>query len=74
MFINISIKYIGATYAAIIGALEPVTALIISILVFHEVFTFRIAVGALLIVIAVTLVVSGNRLFAGLKRRLTFFL
>lgn len=69
MFINISIKYIGATYAAIIGALEPVTALLIGILVFNETFTFRIATGALLIVLAVTLVVSGNTIIAGFKRR-----
>lgn len=61
LFINISIKHIGATYAAIIGALEPVTALLIGILVFGETFTTRIAMGALLIVLAVTLVVSGNR-------------
>lgn len=72
LFINISIKHIGATYAAIIGALEPVTALLIGISVFHEAFTFRIAAGALLIVIAVTLVVSGNTIIAGFKKRVTF--
>ncbi|MDH6306680.1 drug/metabolite transporter (DMT)-like permease [Parabacteroides sp. PF5-5] len=71
MFINISIKYIGATYAAIIGALDPVTALLIGVLVFYEAFTFRIAMGAFLIVIAVTLVVSGNTIIAGFKRRVT---
>ena len=69
MFINISIKYIGATYAAIIGALEPVTALAIGILVFHEKFTFRIALGALLILIAVTFVVSGKTLITSLFSR-----
>ncbi len=68
MFINISIKNIGATYVAIIGALEPVTALVIGILVFHEVFTFRIAVGALLILVAVTLVVSGKTMVMGLLK------
>lgn len=72
MFIHISIKHIGATYAALIGALEPVTALLIGILVFHEAFTFRIAVGALLIVLAVMLVVSENTIIAGIKRRVTF--
>lgn len=72
MFINISIKHIGATYTAIIGALEPVTALLIGILVFHEAFTFRIAVGTLLIVVAVTLVVSEKSIIVGFKRRVTF--
>lgn len=68
LFINISIKHIGATYAAIIGALEPVTALLIGILVFHETFTFRIALGASLILVAVTLVVSGKSIPAGLHK------
>ena len=68
MFINISIKYIGATYAAIIGALEPVTALLIGIFVFNENFTFRIGLGALMILVAVTLVVSGDSITDGFKR------
>ena len=70
MFINISIKYIGATYAAIIGALEPVTALLIGIFVFYEQFTLRIGMGALLILVAVTLVVSGESVTDGFKKLL----
>ncbi len=68
LFINISIKNIGPTYAAILGALEPVTALAIGIFVFHERITPRIAVGALLILVAVILVVSGQSIFAGFGR------
>ena len=68
LFINISIKAIGSTYAAIIGALEPVTALMIGVFVFGESFTLRIAVGALLIVFAVILVVSQNVVVTGLKK------
>ncbi|MDL2227404.1 DMT family transporter [Odoribacter sp. OttesenSCG-928-L07] len=64
LFINISIKNIGPTFAAIFGALEPVTALIIGVFVFHEAITVRIVIGALLILIAVTLVVSGNNILA----------
>ncbi len=60
VFINVSVKHIGATNVAILGALEPVTALLIGILVFHEAFTLRIAVGVLLILMAVMLVVSGK--------------
>lgn len=72
--INISVKYIGATSASIIGALEPVTALIIGILVFHETFTFRIAIGALLIIAAVIFVLSENIIIASLinlKKKIT---
>lgn len=69
LFINISIKNIGPTYAAIIGALEPVTALMIGIFVFHETITIRIAFGALLILIAVTLVVSGNTIVENFRKR-----
>lgn len=60
--INISIKNIGPTNAAIFGALEPVTALIIGIFIFHETITIRIVSGALLILIAVTLLISANKI------------
>ena len=53
LFINISIKNIGPTYSAILGALEPVTALCIGVLAFHETMTPRIAAGCLLIMVAV---------------------
>lgn len=58
LFINIAIKDIGPTYSAIIGALEPVTALVIGVTVFGESITPRIVTGALLIFVAVTLIVS----------------
>lgn len=56
-FMNISINAIGSTPAAIMGALEPVTAVVIGVLVFHESFTLRLAVGIVLILLGVTLVV-----------------
>lgn len=58
LFINISIKSIGPTYSAIIGALEPVTALVIGVMVFGEQLTGRIIVGALLIFTSVILIVA----------------
>lgn len=58
LFINVAIKTIGPTYSAILGALEPVTALFIGVTVFGETLTVRIAIGALLILIAVTAIVS----------------
>lgn len=58
LFINISIKSIGPTYSAIIGALEPVTALVIGVMVFGEQLTGRIVVGVLLIFTSVILIVA----------------
>lgn len=56
----VSIHLIGSTHASILGALEPVTALFIGVLVFHEGFTSRIALGIVLVLFAVTLIVVGN--------------
>lgn len=58
LFINVAIKTIGPTYSAILGALEPVTALVIGVAVFGEALTVRIVIGALLIFIAVIAIVS----------------
>lgn len=46
-------KYVGATPTAILGALEPMTAVLIGIFVFNEAFGLRLAVGILLILSAV---------------------
>ena len=56
-------KYIGSTPTAILGALEPTTAVLIGILVFGEPFGPRLLVGIVLILAAVTLVVltTGRR-------------
>lgn len=62
VFIAIAIREIGSTPTAIMGALEPVTALIIGILIFGEAFSLRLAVGIVLILTAVTLIVLGKSL------------
>lgn len=49
-------KYIGSTPTAIIGALEPLTAVLIGIFMFGEVFTVRLAFGILLISSAVFII------------------
>ena len=46
-------KYIGATPTAILGALEPLTAVLIGIYVFNEAFGLRLAIGIVLILSAV---------------------
>lgn len=55
--INIAIKLIGATPTAIMGAIEPLTAVAISCLLFGEAFTLRLAVGIVLILSAVILII-----------------
>lgn len=55
--INIAIKSVGATPTAIMGALEPLTAVVISCTLFGEEFTIRLATGIALILTAVMLVI-----------------
>lgn len=52
-----SIKYIGATQASVLGAMEPVTAVIVGIAVFGEVFSISIAIGITLIISAVIILI-----------------
>lgn len=54
---TIAIKLIGPTLSAILGALEPVTAVLIGVFVFGEAMTLRIAAGILLILASVLLIV-----------------
>lgn len=50
-------KYLGSTPTAILGALEPMTAVLIGVFVFAEPFSPRLLLGIVLILAAVTLVV-----------------
>lgn len=56
-FINIAIEHIGSTPTAIMGAVEPVTAVCIGVLIFGESFTLRLAIGIVFILSAVILLV-----------------
>lgn len=60
--IAVAIREIGSTPTAIMGALEPVTALIIGIFIFGEAFSLRLGIGIVLILTAVTLIVLGKSL------------
>lgn len=53
-------KYIGSTPTAILGALEPTTAVLIGAFVFAEPFSLRLLLGIVLILAAVTIVVLGK--------------
>ncbi|MBR4505798.1 MAG: DMT family transporter [Bacteroidales bacterium] len=50
-------KYLGSTPTAILGALEPTTAVLIGVFVFSEPFTLRLLLGIVLILAAVVFVV-----------------
>ena len=60
--LSLAIHYIGSTPTAILGALEPVTALFFGVLLFHEKLTPRLMVGILMIITAVTLIIIGKSL------------
>lgn len=57
-----AIRLIGSTPTAILGALEPVTALFFGVAVFGERLTPRIMAGVALILVAVTLIIAGKSL------------
>lgn len=57
-----AIKYIGSTPTAILGALEPVVAVMVSVLMFHEKFTVNLLIGIILILLGVILnVIADNK-------------
>lgn len=56
----VSVREVGSTPTAIMGAVEPVTAVIIGVFVFGESFTVRLACGIVLILTAVLLIIGGK--------------
>lgn len=60
VFMTIAVHEVGATPTAIMGALEPLTAVAIGILVFGEALTVQLVIGIVLIVSAVLLIVLGK--------------
>lgn len=58
----IAVNNVGSTPTAVMGALEPITAVCIGVFVFGEAFTPRLAIGCVLILVAVMMIVAGNSL------------
>ena len=58
--ITVAIKLIGSTTTAILGALEPLTAIFFGVVFFHEQLTIRICIGVALILCGVFLIVTRN--------------
>lgn len=63
-----AIQYIGSTPTAILGALEPVTAIFFGITVFGEMLTVRESIGLVMIIVAVTFVIAGSNITVYLVR------
>lgn len=57
---GIAVRIIGSTPTAIMGALEPLTAVVIGLTVFKEALTVNLVVGILLILTAVTIIIIGK--------------
>ena len=69
-----AIQLVGSTPTAILGALEPLTAVILGIILFDEGMTAREAVGIVMILVAVTFVIlRGSKLNTGIVKHLTRF-
>ena len=60
VLMTIAVHEIGATPTAIMGALEPLTAVAIGVIVFGESLTFQLTIGIILILSAVLLIVLGK--------------
>ena len=59
--ITIAIKLIGSTKTAVLGALEPLTAIFFGILFFDETLTLRIVLGIIFILSGVILIITKNK-------------
>ena len=65
---TVAIQYIGSTPTAILGALEPVTAVFFGVVVFSETLTLRIVCGIILIILAVTFIIADSNIKTYLVR------
>ncbi|MBR2150013.1 MAG: DMT family transporter [Prevotella sp.] len=61
VFMTIAVREAGATPTAIMGALEPLTAVTIGVLVFGESLTLRLIIGIVFILLAVMIIVLGKK-------------
>ncbi len=61
------IKKIGSVLASILGAMEPITAVLVGVLVFNEAINISIVTGMLIVVVSVILITIIPNLRAGKK-------
>ena len=65
---TMAIQYVGATPTAILGALEPVTAVVLGITFLGESLSFRVTIGLVMILVAVCIVIGGKNITDRLLR------
>lgn len=65
----LSIRYVGSTVTSILGASEPVTAVLCGTLVFTEPMSWRIFFGIVVIIVAVLVLVAGDEFMAKLRSK-----
>ena len=63
-----AILYIGSTTTAILGALEPVAAIVLGVTVLGESLSGRDVLGLTLIIVAVSIIIGGSRMSKYLVR------
>lgn len=64
----VAVRHIGGTLTSVLGAVEPITAVCVGVLIFNEPFTFNLAIGILLILTAVTLIILSKSIQEGLRK------
>lgn len=62
VFMAMAIRCIGSTPTAIMGALEPVTAIVFGVALFGEMLTPRLGVGIVLILVSVILIILDRKI------------
>lgn len=65
-----AVKSIGSTLTSVLGAMEPLTAIVIGVVVFGEEVTGPMALGILLILLSVTIIVLSPLLDKNIADRL----
>lgn len=60
--ITVAIKLVGSTITAVLGALEPLTAIFFGIIFFHEKLTTNICIGVVMILAGVIMIVTRKRM------------
>lgn len=62
-----AVHYVGSTVTAVLGALEPVVAVIIGVMVFNEQLTINLVIGLIFILTAVIFIVQGEHIISKTK-------
>ena len=64
-----SIRYVGSTVTSILGASEPVTAVVCGTLAFAEPLSWKVLCGVVVIIVAVLVLVTGDDLVARMRSK-----